>query len=85
MFTSFWKTRTNSRNCLPSCETVAAARMAGSSVHVAPFGSTMSVPTAPLLPCLIGSAGIRFVAPNSIGVATRLPSGMTSIAPAYQR
>ena len=61
--------------------TVACARDPASSTQFEFSGSMMSEPIAPLLLCLIGSEEIRFVAPNSIGVAIRWkPLITTSLA-----
>ncbi len=80
---SVWNWRTNSRNEVPSVLlTVACAREFVSSIQVAPCGSMMSEAIAPLFECLIGSDEIRLVAPNSIGVATRVVPFMRT-SPAY--
>src|SRR5262245_4122847 len=83
-FMSFWKSTANSLNAFPAAGgvTVAAALVPASNVQVDPCGSMIKAPTAPLLLCLIGSDGIRLIAPNSIGVATSVvPDILTS--PAY--
>ena len=63
--------------------TEAWARLVASSAQAASGGSMIRAPMAPLLLCLIGSEEIRLVAPNSIGVAVTLPSGLTRTSPAY--
>ena len=83
---SFWSTTTNSRKLVPSALViVAAARLSRSSAQVEPSGSITMAPTRPLLVCLIGSAGISAVAPNSTGVATRSLFGSSLRSPAYQK
>src|SRR5215510_6862300 len=75
--------KTNSRNDVPSDFVIVAwAREVVSSIQLDPCGSTISEPIAPLLLCLIGSDEIRFVAPNSIGVAIRWVPLITT-SPAY--
>jgi len=98
----FWITVTRSRALLG--RSVALARVArfaptvavwwsatrSVSVQVEPAGSMTTDPTSPLLPCLMTSAGLRLVPPNSTGVAMTLKSppvvaGARLRSPAYQR
>jgi hypothetical protein len=81
---SFWKSTTKSLNAFPAPGgvTVAAARVPASKVQVEPWGSMIKAPTAPLLLCLIGSDGIRLIAPNSTGVATSVEPDIFTF-PAY--
>src|SRR6266446_2030672 len=83
--TPLWTKTTNSRNVLLLVVTVAAVRVFGSVVQVAPWGSTTRTAPSPLPGCLIESAGRRLTAPNSTGVAIRLlVAGSTLRSPAYQ-
>jgi hypothetical protein len=82
-FTSVWCRRTNSRNGPSAWKTVAEARVWASSTHVAPGGSMMSAPMAPLFECLMGSDDWRLVAPNSMGAERPKPSSRTVMSPAY--
>jgi hypothetical protein len=82
-FRSSCHSSTISRKLLSGVTTVALIFLPGSRCHTDLRGSMTSAPMAPLLACSMGSEDIRFVAPNSMGVARKKLPAMGRTSPAY--